>query len=196
MERVKHEESATWKIATRRKCNKKICMKTRKHEKSVQWKKCNMKEVQQEKSATRRKCFETRKERNTKKVHHEKSTTWTKYKDRAKLRGKSAKEECTIVHKGITGRPLKERYTLVRKYRWQEIASRTRWKQLWMAWSLNRMFDSFSWNNLPARIKSRYSFERHCLLFEYFWVLLSTFQQALTIGKHERNWTLWYTLLI
>ena len=160
-----------------------------------------MKKVQHERSAAGE-------ERNTKKVHrnteraqHEKGAPWKKYnmnkvQRQSKTWGKSAKEECTIVHKGTTGRPLKERYTLVRKYRWQEIASRTRWKQLWMAWSLNRMFDSFSWNNLPARIKSRYLFERHCLLFEYFWVLLSTFQQALTIGKHERNWTLWYTLLI
>ena len=64
------------------------------------WKECKTKKVQNGKSETGKEC-------NTENVLHEQSIVTEQNLE------KSAKEECTIVHKRITGRPLSEGYTLV-----------------------------------------------------------------------------------
>ena len=84
---MQHEKNATQKIQ---------------HGNSATCKKCNMKRVQHEENASKHGKSATQKKCNMKKAQRQSKTL-----------KKSAIEEFTLVRKGITGRPLTDRYTLV-----------------------------------------------------------------------------------
>ena len=91
---MQHEKNVTQKIQ---------------HGNSATCKKCNMKRVQHEESASKHGKSATQKKCNMRKAQRQSKTL-----------KKSAIEEFTLVRKGITGRPLTDRYTLVF---WEQSAS-------------------------------------------------------------------------
>ena len=129
--KVKHEKS------TARRKNQ-----TERH--SERWEECDMEKVQHEESATLKEC-------NTKKVLHgksakQKSATGRKYNMRKMQHAKNAtrdrmqhdqsivtewnfkkivQEECTWMHKQITGCPLTDRYTLAVAW-WRKVRKKQR----------------------------------------------------------------------